>query len=172
MTAIPTIDSELAERVFRARCEARAILHELGELTLEQAIVVFPTEGRSSATFWAAFWAACRKADARRRQLPEDPAILRARRLLADDVTLERAYAELNTFSCRAARSVIEALMLSFERGVSALDEPDSRQRLRVLNDDQALEVAGRVQRFRPEIGKPWTADEVEILMSLRETLR
>jgi hypothetical protein len=40
------------------------------------------------------------------------------------------------------------------------------------LSDEQALEVAGRLQRLKPEIARAWSADEVERLLHLRETLR
>jgi hypothetical protein len=40
------------------------------------------------------FERACRDADRKATSRPEDPRILRARRLLADDVSYERAYAE------------------------------------------------------------------------------
>jgi hypothetical protein len=171
MTAIPAVDCEFADRVFRARCEARAILYELGELTLDQAVVVFPAEEKS---WWATFRAACRKADARQRQSPEDPAILRARRLLADDgISLERAWHELNSTPGRAANSTVEALMLGLrERGVGALREPHVRRRLAELDDAQALKVAERLQKLKPKIARAWQADQIEALMQLRETLR
>jgi hypothetical protein len=57
------------------------------------------------------------------------------------------------------------------ERGVKALDEPDTRRRLVQLDDSQALEVAGRLQRFKPEIAPAWSVDEVEQFLELRETL-
>lgn len=42
------------------------------------------------------FAAACRTADQKQRRKPPDPTIERARRLLADEVTLERAWHEFN----------------------------------------------------------------------------
>jgi hypothetical protein len=58
------------------------------------------------------------------------------------------------------------------ERGTAALSERDVRRRLCALDDDQALEVAGRLQRLKPEIARAWAADEVAQLLDLRETLR
>jgi hypothetical protein len=57
------------------------------------------------------------------------------------------------------------------ERGVQALDEPNTRRRFSQLSDDQLLEVAGRLQRLKPEIARAWSAEEIEALVELRETL-
>jgi transposase len=90
------------------------------------------------------------------------------RRLLQDDVSLERAYAELNRRDCAAAMTV-EALVWSLrERGLNALQEPATKRRLSQLNDEQLVEVGNRLQRFRPEIARPWTSDEIKELMRLR----
>jgi len=71
-----------------------------------------------------------------------------------------------------APACTIEALMWSLrERGTGALKEPDTRRRISELSDDQALEIANRLQRLKPEIAQPWSADEVERLLHLRETL-
>jgi hypothetical protein len=58
------------------------------------------------------------------------------------------------------------------ERGVAALAEHDICRRLYALDDDQALEVASRLQRLKPEIARAWSADEVAQLLCLREALR
>jgi hypothetical protein len=73
----------------------------------------------------------------------------------------------------RAAGSTIEALMFSLrERGVRALDEPNTRRRLSLLNDGELLEVGARLQRLKPEVARAWSGDDVEALVQLRETLR
>jgi hypothetical protein len=100
--------------------------------------------------------------------------VVRARRLLDDNVTLERAWHELNNnIKSRAADFTVEALMFSLrERGARALDEPDTRPRLAELSDKQVIEVGIRLQRLKPEIARAWPADEIESLMQLREILR
>jgi hypothetical protein len=101
--------------------------------------------------------------------------LARLRDLLANEISLPRAYAEIATrhMKDRAADSAVEAAMFSLrERGVAALEEPDTRRRISELDDHQALETAGRLQRFRPEIARAWSADEVESLLQLRETIR
>jgi hypothetical protein len=96
-------------------------------------------------------------------------------RLLDPSTSLERAWNEMNSRAVtegRAAVSTVKALMFGLrERGVKALDEPDTRRRLVQLDDSQALEVAGRLQRFKPEIAPAWSVDEVEQFLELRETL-
>jgi hypothetical protein len=101
--------------------------------------------------------------------------LARLRRLLDPNVSLERAYAEINSdrLKGRAASSTVEALMMGLrERGTGALREPDVRRRLAELDDAQILEVAGRLQKLKPEVTRAWSADEVEALLQLRETLR
>src|SRR5262249_31115176 len=103
---------------------------------------------------------------------PDD--LQRIRALLAPEISLTRAYAEISARHTRdrAAASTVEALMYSLrERGVKARDEPDTRRRLVQLDDSQVLEVAGLLQRLKPEIAPAWSADEVEQLLQLRETL-
>jgi hypothetical protein len=115
------------------------------------------------------FCRSCRKADARHRR---DPSVERHRRLLADSISLDRAYSEINKISGRAANSTVEALMFQLRGGVSALKEPDVRRRLSQLSDDQLVEVGAKLLRRGPEIGGAWTANETQTLMQLRETLR
>jgi hypothetical protein len=99
--------------------------------------------------------------------------VVRARRLLDDNVTLERAWHELNNIKGRATDFTVETLMFSLrERGARALDEPDTRRWLAELSDEQVIEVGIRLQRLKPEIARAWPADEIESLMQLREILR
>jgi hypothetical protein len=71
----------------------------------------------------------------------------------------------------RAAESTVEALMFSLQqRGFGALDEPDTRRRLSELDDEQVIEGGDRL--LKPKTAKAWTADEVQVLMRLREKLR
>ena len=58
------------------------------------------------------------------------------------------------------------------ERGEAALAEHDTRRRICALDDDQALEVASRLQRLKPQIARAWSAGEVVRLLCLREALR
>jgi hypothetical protein len=100
--------------------------------------------------------------------------IRRARRLLDDSVSLERAYAEISSshIKGRAANSTLEALAFQLRAGVSVLKERDARRRLSELSDEQLVEIVARVQRHKPEIAPAWSDDDVSTLMKLREALR
>ena len=71
-----------------------------------------------------------------------------------------------------AAASTIEALAYSLRRGVDTLTEPDAARRLAELSDDQLLEVGERLRRFKPEVAQAWSADDVAVLMQVRERLK
>jgi hypothetical protein len=119
----------------------------------------------------ASFCRTCRKADARHRR---DPNAERHRRLLADDISLQRAHAEIvaHHFKGRAADSTVEALAFQLRAGVGVLKERDVRRRLSELSDAQLLEIVARVRRHKPEIAPTWADDDVNTLMQLRENLR
>ena len=108
----------------------------------------------------------CREADARQRRKPVDAHVARLRKLMADDVSLERAWHELNERPQRAARSTVEALMYSLRNGVGALARPDTVHRLAELSDAQLREVAVRVQKFKPHIAPAWKPEEVAVLVA------
>ena len=95
--------------------------------------------------------------------------LARLRGLMADDVTLERAWHEINHPTDRAAASTVEALMLALrERGTAALTEPDVERRLGALSESQLHEVCARLQKLRPEIARPWPDSDVERLVEAR----
>jgi hypothetical protein len=111
------------------------------------------------------FERACRDADRKAASRPEDPRIARAHRLLADDVSYERAYAE---FMCErpTPEATVDALVFSLRRGVSALAKPDVQRWLSVLDRDQLEAVCLRVQAFKPAITEPWSAEDADLLIS------
>ena len=93
----------------------------------------------------------------------------RLRRLLNDDVTLERTYYEIrHHFQGRAATSIIEALMVGLrERGTAALKEPKVQRRLGELSAEQLREVIARLIKLRPQC----RAISDELLLQLEEHL-
>jgi hypothetical protein len=119
----------------------------------------------------ASFCRTCRKADARHRR---DPNAERYRRLLDDDVSLQRAHTVIvaHHFKGRAADSTVEALAFQLRSGVGAIKEASVRRRLSELSDPQFIEICARVRRHKPEIAPIWSDNEVDTLMQLRETLR
>jgi len=98
----------------------------------------------------------------------------RLRHLMDNDVSLERAWSELNDQRRRgdAAAAKVEALVYSLRRGVDALAEPDTARRLPELSDEQLLQVGERLRRLKPQIARAWAADEVAVLMQVRERLK
>src|SRR5215831_19304549 len=93
--------------------------------------------------------------------------ILRARRLLDENVSLERAWSEINDAPDRAAASTIEALMFALRAGGTALSYPHARRRLSELSEAQLHEVSARLQKFQPNIARAWTPVEVEFLVAI-----
>jgi hypothetical protein len=128
------IDPRLA---FLARAAARHRLFEIGEIDLEEAF-----EGLMGDDDMASFWNACARADAQQKR---DPKIEQLRRLMSEDVSLDRAYAAMNS-SRPTPASTIEAIKQAVRgRGVTALEEPDTKARLQ--NCDNAARE--ELQRWR-----------------------
>jgi hypothetical protein len=87
--------------------------------------------------------------------------------LMADGVSLERDWNELNDPRNRPApQATIEALMFSLRRGINELIKPDTVRRLSALAEDQLEAVCLRVQAFQPKIVEPWSAEDVDLLIS------
>jgi hypothetical protein len=98
--------------------------------------------------------------------------LARLRRLLDDDVSLDRAWHELHGRRSGAAASTVEALMLALRsRGVQALGEPDVVHRLAQVNDAQLREVAVRLQKLKPHIASAWAPEDVEVLIAVRSNV-
>jgi hypothetical protein len=75
------------------------------------------TETESSGNAEDTFAQACRKADEKERGKPVDPRIERARRLLEDDVSLERAWRELNKPPNGIAPATLDAAEYLHDQG-------------------------------------------------------
>jgi hypothetical protein len=87
--------------------------------------------------------------------------------LMADSVSLGRAWHELNDPRNRPApQATIEALIFSLRRGVNELIKPATLRRLSALAGDQLEVVCLRGQAFQPNIVEPWSADDVDLLIS------
>jgi hypothetical protein len=108
---------------------------------------------------------ACREADRKAASRPQDPRILRARRLLADDISYERAYAEFMR-ERPTPEATVDALVYSLRRGVAELSKPETLRRLSALDKEQLKNVCRRAQAFKPEIAAAWSADAVDALIS------
>jgi hypothetical protein len=106
----------------------------------------------------------CREADEKQRR--KVPRFKRLCRLMDDDVSIERAWHEINHPTDRAVASTVEALMLGLrERGVAALAEPAVRQRLAQLSEAQVVEVGDRLQALQQDVARAWAPAEVQQLL-------
>jgi hypothetical protein len=107
-----------------------------------------------------------------RRRTKVSPEIREFWRLLDDRVSLYQAWSEFDKRrSVGAAEFTVEALMFSLRKGVAALNDPNTLQRLSQLDERQLLEVMTRLQKFRPEIAPAWTPEQVEVLAAVRGKL-
>jgi len=97
----------------------------------------------------------------------ESAEILRARRLLDENVSFERAWSEMQASRGRAASSTVEALVFSLRVGGTALASPHARRRLSELSEAQLHEVSARLQKFQLNIARAWAAIEVEFLVDI-----
>jgi hypothetical protein len=113
----------------------------------------------------ADWWHLCREADRRAASRPIDAKTLRARRLLAGDISYDRAYGEIMR-DRPAPEAMVEALMFSLRRGVNELIKPDTLRRLSAVAEDQLEAVCLRVQAFQPKIAESWCAEDLDLLIS------
>jgi len=89
-------------------------------------------------------------------------------RLLDPAVSFGRVWTELNEQRGReAASATIDALMYSLRRGVNALSNQNTLGRLAKLDEWQLIDVAARLQKFKPEIAPAWLPDQIEILATV-----
>ena len=75
----------------------------------------------------------------------ESAEILRARRLLDENVSFERAWSEMQASRGRAASSTVEALVFSLRAGGTALACPHARRRLAQLAEGAVARGIGAV---------------------------
>jgi len=83
-----------------------------------------------------------------------------------ETMSLDALWDALNERRRRAARWTVEALMFQLRRGVEELKNPSVQQRLSELSSSQLRDVLVRLQKFKPEIAKPWTPEELETLVA------
>jgi hypothetical protein len=139
----------------------------------------------ASTTNWRLWWRtqadcrACRDGDARKAR-GESPRYIEASRWQGpsshippnwESMSIEALMAHFDRAGRAhgAPKPTVEALMFDLrERGVKALEESATKRRLSELSDQQVIEVGNRLQRFKPEIARAWTAAEVETLFEAR----
>jgi len=84
--------------------------------------------------------------------------LARLRRLLDDDVSLDRAWHELHGRRSGAAASTVEALVFGLREGLAAATE---------LNAEQVRAVCERLQNFPPHIATAYRPNEVKALIAI-----
>jgi len=87
------------------------------------------------------------------------------RRLMADDISIDRAWHELEA-DRTAPKATVEALMFSLRRGINELTQPSTLRRLSTLDEYQLEDVCLRVQAFQQRIAPAWSAADVDLLIS------
>jgi len=94
--------------------------------------------------------------------------LARLRRLLDDDVSLDRVWHELHGRRSGAAASTVEALVFGLRDGLAALPKnPDRLRRLSELSAEQLRAVCERFQNFQTHIAPAWTPNEVKALVAI-----
>jgi hypothetical protein len=78
------------------------------------------------------------------------------RRLMADDVSLDRAWHELNdTHKRPTPKASIDAVWHAFlERGVAALSQPEVMDRIAHCDEDARAELDRRIATIKVEVGR------------------
>jgi len=87
------------------------------------------------------------------------------RRLMADDISIDRAWHELEA-DRTAPKATVEALMFSLRRGINELTQLSTLRRLSTLDEYQLEDVCLRVQAFQQRIAPAWSAADVDLLIS------
>jgi hypothetical protein len=93
------------------------------------------------------------------------------RRLMADDISIDRAWHELKA-DRTAPKATVDALMYSLRRGTEALAVSDNKRRLSELSEEQLRAVCHQLRNFKPEIAPAWTLEEVEALVIIWSELK
>jgi hypothetical protein len=97
--------------------------------------------------------------------------LARLRRLMANDISIDRAWHELEA-DRRAPKATVDALMFSLRRGINELTQPSTLRRLSTMDEYQLEDVCLRVQVFQQRIVPAWSAADVDLLISAWRKLR
>jgi hypothetical protein len=97
--------------------------------------------------------------------------LARLRRLMANDISIDRAWHELEA-DRGAPKATVDALMFSLRRGINELTQPSTLRRLSTMDEYQLEDVCLRVQVFQQRIVPAWSAADVDLLISAWRKLR
>ena len=95
----------------------------------------------------------CADADRRAKKHPPEELARLRRRLMADDVSLERAWAELNDPRNRPTpKATVDAIVFAVRgRGLAALKEPATAKRLEHCDEAAKSEIERRIANLRKD---------------------
>jgi hypothetical protein len=139
---------------FRSAVSWRKILILQRGALAEAWCTMFPKHDFGTARLYRystdAFEAACDRAQAKAAGR-HAATLKRLRCLLKEDVSLDRALSEINRQGNRPTPQVIiEAIWICIrERGLAALNEPDTKQRLAYCDAAARAELTRRIKRLR-----------------------
>ena len=153
--------------VFTARCQAKALLWQAGEIDLHDAI-----DELQGAAVRDGLVAELGQDEVQRPMadaFTANPSLFDVELSSAFIDEIERVCYEVNAQAAgerhnRAAASTVEALMLALRsRGAAALAEPETRRRLADLSSAQVREILARLLALRPDY--PVIDDELLFLI-------
>ena len=140
------------------------------EMMIAAGIIEQP-ESKTMTTWDGPSWRASAKnyheqrANRRTSETISSERLAHLRRLMADDISIDRAWHELEA-DRTAPKATVDALMFSLRRGINELTQPSTLGRLSTLDEYQLEDVCLRVQAFQQRIAPAWSAADVDLLIS------
>ena len=159
-----------AEEAVRAGTDRSGLVAAALEMMIAAGIIEQP-EPKTMTTWDGPSWRAsaknyCEQRVSRRTSETISPERLaHLRRLMADDISIDRTWHELEA-DRTAPKATVDALMFSLRRGINELTQPSTLRRLSTLDEYQLEDVCLRVQAFQQRIAPAWSAADVDLLIS------
>ena len=158
------------EEAVRAGTDWSGVVGAALEMMIAAGIIEQP-EPKTMTTWDGPSWRASAKdyheqrASRRTSETISPERLAHLRRLVADDISIDRAWHELQA-DRTAPKATVDALMFSLRRGINELTQPSTLRRLSTLDEYQLEDVCLRVQAFPQRIAPAWSAADVDVLIS------
>jgi hypothetical protein len=159
-----------AEEAVRAGTDWCGLVAAALEMMIAAGIIEQP-EPKTMTTWDGLSWRASAKdyheqrASRRTSETISPERLAHLRRLMADEISIDRAWHELEA-DRTAPKATVDALMFSLRRGINELTQPSTLRRLSTLDEYQLEDVCLRVQAFQQRIAPAWSAADVDLLIS------
>jgi hypothetical protein len=159
-----------AEEAVRAGTDWSGLVAAALEMMIAAGIIEQP-EPKTMTTWDGLSWRASAKdyheqrASRRTSETISPERLTHLRRLMADEISIDRAWHELEA-DRTAPKATVDALMFSLRRGINELTQPSTLRRLSTLDEYQLEDVCLRVQAFQQRIAPAWSAADVDLLIS------